>query len=77
MSKRRVVVTGIGAITPLACGIDKTWLHLINGKSGLSRITAFDVETSEIACKIAGQVKDGTGDGEFTTPVAIEIDSNE
>lgn len=65
MSKRRVVVTGVGAITPLACGIDKTWTQLINGKSGLSRITAFDVETTDISCKIAGQVKDGTGDGEF------------
>lgn len=65
MNKRRVVVTGIGAITPLACNIDKTWGQLINGKSGLSRITAFDVDNTEIACKIAGQVKDGTGDGEF------------
>jgi 3-oxoacyl-[acyl-carrier-protein] synthase II len=65
MNKRRVVVTGIGAVTPLSCGSEKTWIQLINGKSGLCRITAFDVETSDIACKIAGQVKDGKGEGEF------------
>jgi 3-oxoacyl-[acyl-carrier-protein] synthase II len=65
MTKRRVVVTGIGAITPLSCNIDETWKRLINGDSGISRITAFDVENSDIACKIAGQVKDGTGAGEF------------
>jgi 3-oxoacyl-[acyl-carrier-protein] synthase II len=65
MSKRRVVVTGIGAVTPLSCGVDITWKRLINGDSGIERITAFDVETTDISCKIAGQVKNGGGIGEF------------
>ncbi|MCE3255546.1 MAG: 3-oxoacyl-ACP synthase [Rickettsiaceae bacterium] len=65
MTKRRVVVTGIGAVTPLACGAIKTWERIIQGDSGLGKITAFDVDSTDIPCKIAGQVKDGTGEGEF------------
>ena len=72
MTKRRVVVTGMGAITPLSCGIKQTWQRLIDGNSGLSKITAFDVEASEVACKIAGQVKDGTNDGEFNIDKFID-----
>ncbi|MFT6106477.1 MAG: 3-oxoacyl-[acyl-carrier-protein] synthase II [Rickettsiales bacterium] len=63
MTKRRVVVTGIGAVTPLAANVDQTWKRLIAGESGLGLITRFD--TTDVACKIAGEVKDGTGDGEF------------
>ena len=51
---RRVVVTGLGAITPLACGTEQSWKGLINGHSGLNTITSFDV--SDIPSKIAGQV---------------------
>ena len=51
---RRVVVTGLGLVTPLACGVDATWQRLINGESGLGRITRFDA--SEMPAKIAGQV---------------------
>ena len=63
MSKRRVVVTGIGAITPLAANVNQTWERLINGQSGISAITRFD--TTDFSCKIAGEVKDGTGADEF------------
>lgn len=63
MSKRRVVVTGIGAITPLAANINQTWERLINGQSGISAITRFD--TNDFSCKIAGEVKDGTSADEF------------
>jgi len=58
---RRVVVTGLGMVTPLACGVELTWQRLITGKSGIKRIEKFDV--SDIACKIAGQVPRGDGSG--------------
>jgi 3-oxoacyl-[acyl-carrier-protein] synthase II len=56
---RRVVVTGLGLVTPLACGIEQTWQRLLAGQSGIKRIEKFDV--SDIACKIAGQVPRGNG----------------
>ena len=54
--KRRVVVTGIGLVTPLGTGVEKNWQHLLAGKSGISPITSFDTE--KFATKIAGQVTD-------------------
>ncbi len=63
MTKRRVVVTGIGAVTPLAANINQTWERLIKGQSGIGQITRFD--TTDLSCKIAGQVKDGNGADEF------------
>src|SRR5579862_6554401 len=61
---RRVVVTGLGMVTPLACGVEPTWQRLIAGQSGINRIEKFDV--SDIPCKIAGQVPRGDGcDGSF------------
>src|SRR5580658_4786468 len=61
---RRVVVTGLGLVTPLACGVEPTWQRLIAGDSGIKRIEKFDV--SDIACKIAGQVPRGDGsEGSF------------
>jgi 3-oxoacyl-[acyl-carrier-protein] synthase II len=54
--KRRVVVTGIGLITPLGIGTDQTWNALINGKSGVGPITRFDA--SDQASQIAAEVKD-------------------
>src|ERR1700751_2845585 len=56
---RRVVVTGLGLVTPLACGIEQTWQRLLAGQSGIKRIEKFDV--SDIPCKIAGQVPRGNG----------------
>src|SRR5215467_12698367 len=61
---RRVVVTGLGMVTPLACGVEPTWQRLINGDSGAKRIENFDV--SDLAAKIACQVPRGDGsDGTF------------
>lgn len=54
--KNRVVVTGIAAIAPNAIGKDKFWEALINGKSGISKITRFDA--SDFPTQIAGEVKD-------------------
>lgn len=51
---RRVVITGLGAITPLGLNVQQGWDNLIAGKSGISRITRFDV--SDFPCQIAGQV---------------------
>ena len=54
--KRRVVVTGLGLITPLGCGIQKTWEGICKGASGVDRITSFDA--SEFPVQVAGEVKD-------------------
>ena len=60
---KRVVVTGLGMVTPLACGVEPTWRRLIAGESGLSRITGFDV--SDISCQIAGQAPRGDAPDAF------------
>jgi len=54
---RRVVVTGLGAVTPLGCGVKATWDKLIAGQSGVARIEHFD--TSDLVAKIAGQIPRG------------------
>ena len=53
--ERRVVVTGIGLVTPLGIGVEETWSALIAGKSGVGEITRFD--TTDYATKIAAEVK--------------------
>ena len=61
---RRVVVTGLGLITPLACGVEETWSRLLAGQSGASAITKFRVD--DLPTKIACQVPRGDGsDGSF------------
>ena len=61
---RRVVVTGLGLVTPLACGVEQTWAALLAGKSGASAITKFKVD--DLATRIACQVPRGDGsDGSF------------
>ncbi|NOQ19413.1 MAG: beta-ketoacyl-ACP synthase II [Desulfobacterales bacterium] len=52
---RRVVITGLGLITPLGTGVDETWTSLCKGQSGIAEITRFDA--SEFDTKIAGEVK--------------------
>ena len=56
MSSRRVVVTGAGMVSPLGTGVEKSWQALIQGKSGIGRITKFDATGFETT--IAGEVKD-------------------
>jgi len=63
MSSRRVVVTGIGMVTPLGCGVDASWRRLIAGQSGIRRIDRFDVD--DLPAKIAGLVPTGEGEGAF------------
>ena len=56
MLGRRVVITGVGLVTPLGIGVDETWTALCAGRSGIDEITRFDA--SAYATKIAGEVKD-------------------
>ncbi len=56
MNKRRVVITGLGMITPLGIGVKGSWEGLIAGRSGIRRITQFD--SSNFPTKIAGEVQD-------------------
>ena len=61
---RRVVITGMGLVTSLGCGVETNWENLLAGKSGIRGIQSFDV--SDLPAKIAGQVPSGeTGDGLF------------
>ena len=56
---RRVVVTGMGMLTPLGCGVETTWQRLLKGESGARKVDTFDV--SDISCKIACMVPRGDG----------------
>jgi 3-oxoacyl-[acyl-carrier-protein] synthase II len=56
---RRVVVTGLGMVTPLGCGVEPTWQRLLAGQSGIKRIERF--ECSDISSQIAGQIPRGDG----------------
>src|SRR3977135_1410100 len=60
---RRVVVTGLGMVSPLGCGVETTWKRILNSESGAKRIDTFDVSdlTSRIACVVPrGDGTDGT-----------------
>ncbi len=54
--KKRVVVTGIGVVTPIGTGVELFWNNIVGGKCGISKIESFD--TSDFKVKIAGEVKD-------------------
>src|SRR6266550_1810934 len=56
---RRVVVTGLGMVTPLGCGVEHTWQRLVTGQSGVTRVERFDV--SDLPARIAGQIPRGDG----------------
>jgi 3-oxoacyl-[acyl-carrier-protein] synthase II len=61
---RRVVVTGMGMVTPLGCGVETTWRRLLAGESGARKIEKFEVE--DLAAKIACQIPRGDGsDGTY------------
>ncbi|HFQ89478.1 MAG TPA: beta-ketoacyl-[acyl-carrier-protein] synthase II, partial [Desulfobulbus sp.] len=70
--KRRVAVTGIGLVTPLGTGTEKTWQGLVNGRSGVGPITRFDA--SAHAAQIAAEVKDFTPEKWFEKKQARNLD---
>jgi 3-oxoacyl-[acyl-carrier-protein] synthase II len=69
MEKRRVVVTGLGLVTPLGIGVEKSWEGLVQGKPGIRRITHFD--SSAFATQIAGEVEGFNAD-EYIEPKEIK-----
>jgi 3-oxoacyl-[acyl-carrier-protein] synthase II len=67
---RRVVVTGLGLVTPIGCGVEHAWSSLLAGKSGARRVTEFDV--SDISCQIGCFIPRGGGAGEFNPDDCME-----
>ena len=63
---KRVVVTGIGLVTPLGDGVEDTWESLINSKSGIESIDHFDTE--DLPCKIGGFIKHNSDKNGFFSP---------
>lgn len=70
MEMRRVVVTGMGMVSPLGVGLDLNWQRLTRGDSGLGPITHFDA--SDLTCQVAGQIPRGDGPGELNLDNFIE-----
>ncbi|MDQ0315619.1 beta-ketoacyl-ACP synthase II [Amorphus orientalis] len=69
---RRVVVTGLGTVNPLGCGVEAAWANALSGKSGASRVEHVDV--SDIACQIACQIPRGDGsNGTFNPDDWMEV----
>ena len=66
---RRLVVTGLGMVSPLADGVNATWSKLLNAESGIKTIEGFDI--SDLPAKIAGQVPMGDGPGLFNSDTYI------
>ena len=61
---RRVVITGLGLVTPVGCGVEASWANLLAGKSGARRIEEFEI--ADITCQIANFIPRGaTSDGKF------------
>jgi 3-oxoacyl-[acyl-carrier-protein] synthase II len=66
---RRVVVTGLGLVTPLGCGTERVWRRLLRGESGIRRITGFEID--DLPARIAGQVPT-EGEGAFRAEEVLE-----
>lgn len=73
MSKRRVVITGLGVVSPVGTGVTNAWENLVAGKSGITRITKFDA--SAFACQIAGEVNDFNADDFISAKDARRMDT--
>ncbi|MEJ5018626.1 beta-ketoacyl-ACP synthase II [Ochrobactrum vermis] len=68
---RRVVITGLGLVSPLASGVEETWKRLIAGESGARRVTEFEVD--DLACQIACRIPLGDGtNGTFNPDLHME-----
>lgn len=73
VSKRRVVVTGLGVVSPVGIGVNTAWTNLVAGKSGISKITKFD--TTAFASTIAGEVKDFNAEDFISAKDARRMDT--
>jgi 3-oxoacyl-[acyl-carrier-protein] synthase II len=73
MSRRRVVVTGLGCVSPVGNTVPETWANLLAGKSGIGLITHFDA--SAFSCKIAGEVRDFNLESYMTAKEARTMDT--
>ena len=72
MELRRVVVTGLGLVTPLGCGVEATWANILAGKSGAKRIDDFEID--DIACQIAHRIPLGDyADGKYNPDEWMEV----
>uniref|UniRef100_H2ZPJ9 3-oxoacyl-[acyl-carrier-protein] synthase n=1 Tax=Ciona savignyi TaxID=51511 RepID=H2ZPJ9_CIOSA len=67
---RNVVVTGIGIVSPLGCGVDLVWSKLMQGECGISNI---DLNNADIPCKVAAKVPTGIAVGEFNGKFSREV----
>ena len=72
MTRRRVVVTGVGMLTPLGNDTNSTWLNILAGKSGIGKVTLFD--TQDYSTKIAGEVKDFNSEDYISKKEAKKMD---
>jgi len=73
MSRRRVVVTGLGCVSPVGNTVEESWANLLAGKSGIDLITRFDA--SAFSCKIAGEVKNFNLDSYIAPKEARAMDT--
>jgi len=72
MELRRVVVTGLGLVTPLGCGVEATWANILAGRSGARRIDDFEVD--DIACQIAHRIPLGAyAEGKYNPDEWMEV----
>ena len=73
MTRRRVVVTGLGLISPVGNSVAEGWANVLAGRSGIANITKFDA--SNFACKVAGEVKDFNVEDYFPAKDARHMDT--
>ena len=66
---RRVVVTGLGLLSPYGVGVEHGWRELLSGRSAARRVTEFEVE--DLACKIAHVIPRGNGENGTFNPEAV------
>ncbi len=67
---KRVVITGMGIVSPVGCGVEYAWQNIVAGKSGVRKIEDFDV--SDLSCQIAGMPVRGTEKGQYNPDTVVE-----
>jgi len=73
MSEKRIVVTGMGTVNPLGCNVNNSWMNLINSKSGIRKITQFEIPSEvESISRIAGEIREGDGENELNIDNFVE-----